>query len=288
MTNPYRPGPTGIPESSMPTGAPGLMPRRTSYASVVAGSANSHSSQQPTRSGAFSYLLNHPNDFAYETNHQSAGANSRNDSRGFDMDMRRNSGVYGSGSRSWGHTGHLPSYSSAFASIANGHGQDGGAGLSFDHFFVPSYLRGSKYIQRLEEAHKTKLAARRDAPSAHSSQPGSLSTSNSSANLAGKLAPSHRGMTYDLIEKAPPLDDDALAPLPSKWNTHDKYGGLEVLGEGHEVKFSGSRTSSERDHEASSIRADHPMPAQCGIYYFEVTILTKKREEYEARSPFRT
>jgi hypothetical protein len=260
------------------------MPRRTSYASVVAGSANSHNSQHPARSGAFSYLLNHPNDFAYETNHQSGGATSRYDSRGFDMDTRGNSGVYGSGSRSWGHASHLPSYSSAYASITNGHGQDNAAGLPFDCFFVPSYLRGSNYIQKLEEAHKLKQAARRDSPSTHSSQPGSLSTSNSSANLASKLAPSHRGMTYDLIEKAPPLEDDALPPLPSKWNTNDKHSGLEVQGDGNEVKFTGSRSSSERDHEASSIRADHPMPAQCGIYYFEVTILTKKREEYASQN----
>jgi hypothetical protein len=87
-------------------------------------------------------------------------------------------------------------------------------------------------------------------------------------------------MTYDLIEKAPPAEDDAVAPLPSKWNSHDKHGGLEVLADGQEVKFTGSKSVADRDHEACSIRADHPMPPQCGIYYFEVTIISRKREEY--------
>lgn len=85
-------------------------------------------------------------------------------------------------------------------------------------------------------------------------------------------------MTYDLIEKAPPPSIETVAPLPSKWNTNDKYSGLEILADGLEVKYSGGR-ASEREHEAYSVRADHPMPTQCGIYYFEVTILSKKRED---------
>jgi hypothetical protein len=91
-------------------------------------------------------------------------------------------------------------------------------------------------------------------------------------------------MTYDLIEKAPPLEDEMLAPLPSKWNNQDKHGALEVLSDGQEVKFSGPKPERDRDHEAYAIRADHPMPLQCGIYYFEVTIISRKREEYGVSS----
>jgi hypothetical protein len=85
-------------------------------------------------------------------------------------------------------------------------------------------------------------------------------------------------MTYDLIEKAPASDADGLAALPTKWNNHDKQAGLEVLADGLEVKFSPAKV--DRDHEACAVRADNPMPPQCGIYYFEVTILSRKREEY--------
>jgi hypothetical protein len=160
----------------------------------------------------------------------------------------------------------------------NGYGS-AGLGGNLDHFFIPSYLKGSKYLQNLEEAHKAKVAAYKDGYSAHSSQPGSLSTSASSVNLHAKMAPSHRGMTYDLIEKAPPMEDEALPPLPSKWNHLDKYGGLEVLSDGQEVKLTGPKSERDRDHESCAIRADHPMPPQCGIYYFEVTIISRKREE---------
>jgi Ran-binding protein 9/10 len=254
------------------------MPRRSSYASVVSGSASALNYQQPARSGAFSHLLNQTHELPYDTHFHQHGGPYRHESRSLDLDMYRNLGSYG-GPGSWGRSGQLPSFSSAFGMLTNGYGYEG-IGGNAEPFFVPSYLKGSKYVRKLEEAFKAKMAMRREAPSTHSSQPGSLSTSNSSANLHAKLASSHRGMQFDLIEKAPPLDDDGLAPLPSKWNSHDKSGGLEVQGDGQEVKFTGSRSSSERDHEASSIRTDHPIPPQCGIYYFEVTILSRKREEY--------
>ncbi len=132
---------------------------------------------------------------------------------------------------------------------------------------------------KLEDAHRAKVSAHREGPTASSSQSGPLSTSGSSINLHTKAAPSYRGITYDVIEKAPPLEDEALSPLPSRWNTQDKFGGLEVLSDGQEVKFTGAKSPADRDHEACSIRADHFMPPQCGIYYFEVTIISRRREE---------
>jgi hypothetical protein len=87
-------------------------------------------------------------------------------------------------------------------------------------------------------------------------------------------------MTYDLIEKAPPLEDEILPPLPSKWNNQDKHAALEVLSDGQEAKFAGPKPERDRDLEAYAVRADHPMPPQCGIYYFEVTIISRKREEH--------
>lgn len=196
------------------------------------------------------------------------------------MDINSNGGAHGR-TGSWGRVGHLPKSSSAYGLLANGNGY-GDVGGHMEHFFVPSYLKGSRYVQKLEEAYKAKLLSHKDGPSAHSSQPGSLSTSNSSINLHAKIAPSHRGMTYDLIEKAPPVEDDVLPSLPTGWNGNDKSGGLEVLSDGQEVKFTGVKSSSDRDHEACAIRADHPMPPQCGIYYFEVTIISRKREEYDS------
>lgn len=276
MTNSYPSGSAGVPDSSMPTGAPGYAQRRFSYASIVSGTALASSSAYlpPARAGALSYLLNPQSAFTYEPgSHNTASAHHRT----FDMDMNTNGASHGR-SGSWGR--QLPSFSSAFGSLSNSYGYGGFGAGNIDHFFTPSYLRGSNYVQRLEEIHRARVQARKDGPSNHSSQPGSLSTSASSISLHTKMAPSHRGMTYDLIEKAPPVDEEGLAPLPSKWNNHDKNGGLELLSDGQEVKFIGLKPTADRDHEAYAVRADHVMPPQCGIYYFEVTILTRKREEY--------
>lgn len=92
------------------------------------------------------------------------------------------------------------------------------------------------------------------------------------------MAPSHRGMTYDIIEHHPPREEDNLMPLPSKWNDADKYVELDLSQEGLEVRYKGQ--GNKLDHEAAAVRADHPMPPQCGLYYFEVTILAKPKEGY--------
>ncbi|THV54202.1 hypothetical protein BGAL_0032g00300 [Botrytis galanthina] len=291
MTNSYPSGSPGVPDSGMPTGAPGFMPRRSSYASVVSGIAAGNSQQygQPSRPGHFANLLN-SNTHMLNQQHDSIYYDSNYNGRygygafaGFDEEMG-NGGVNQGRSGSWGRGGQLPSFSSAFGSLANefsslpnGHGY-GGLGGNADHFFVPSYLRGSKYVQKLEEAHKAKVLAHRDG-SAPSSQPNSLSTSASSVNLHAKMVPSHRGRPYDLVEKTPLIEDETLSPLPSKWSTTDKFGALEVTSDGFEVKLTGPKSMNDRDNEASAIRSDHPMPPQCGIYYFEVTVLSRKRED---------
>ncbi|CZR53247.1 uncharacterized protein PAC_03125 [Phialocephala subalpina] len=277
MTNSYPSGSPGVPDSSMPTGAPGFVPRRSSYASVVSGTASGAPYQQPARSGAFSHLLNQ-SDFSYDPSYQSLSGHQRFDPRTYDMDFNTNGNSHGR-SGSWGRGGQLHPFSSAFAALVNGNGYGGFGGSGTDQFFIPSYLKGSRYVQRLEEAHKAKVAAQKDGPSAPSSQPGSLSTSASSMNLHAKMSSSYRGIAHDVIEKAPPAEDETLTPLPSKWNILDKYGGLEVLNDGLEVKLSGPKSERDRDHEACSLRADHPMPSQCGIYYFEVDIVSRKREE---------
>ncbi|KAM0155529.1 hypothetical protein ACHAPG_005877 [Botrytis cinerea] len=297
MTNSYPSGSPGVPDSGMPTGAPGFMPRRSSYASVVSGIAAGNSQQygQPSRSGNFANLLNsnthmlnqQQDSIYYDPNY--TGRYGYGAFAGFDEE-NGNGGVNNGRSGSWGRGGQLPSFSSAFGSLANefssfsnGHGY-GGLGGNADHFFVPSYLRGSKYVQKLEEAHKAKVLAHRDG-SAPSSQPNSLSTSASSVNLHAKMVPSHRGRPYDLVEKTPLIEDEPLSPLPSKWSTTDKFGALEVTSDGFEVKLTGPKSMNDRDNEASAIRSDHPMPPQCGIYYFEVTVLSRKREELPGWEP---
>lgn len=171
---------------------------------------------------------------------------------------------------SWGRSGQLQSYTGPFGHGGNGFGVYG----QEKPIFIPSYLQGSSYGDKLEEEYRNRQNAQRDGRSNHSSNAGSLSTSSSSVNLP-KMVPSHRGMTHDIIERAPVFAEENMAPLPTRWNEADKYNGLEVLADGLEVRFSGM---SKAHDEAAAIRSDHPMPKNGGIYYFEVTIVSRGKD----------
>lgn len=279
MTNTVPHGSGGAPPTSYPPlTSTGLMPRRSSYASVAAGTAtvSSQNHNHPTRPGTFSHLMNPtPISTSYSSPNAIDHRSHRLSQHGSDMDSHTNGGGRVPGS--WVRSGPLPSYSSQFM-FSNSYGTTNGIGGSgSNHFFVPSYLRNSRYVERLAAAHKAKHATHRDGASAHSSNGGSLSTSSSSVNLH-RMTPSHRGMTYDIVEHPPPVEDDGLTSLPSKWAEADRFGGLEILEDGLEVRYKGPGKSHE--HEAAAARADHPMPPQCGIYYYEVTMVSKGKEGY--------
>ncbi|KAL1599396.1 hypothetical protein SLS59_006413 [Nothophoma quercina] len=173
-------------------------------------------------------------------------------------------------STSWGRGGALPSYSSQ-----TGHWQGlGGGAQDIPPFFVPSYLRGSKHAEKLQEAYKAKLAAQREFRSQHSSNAGSLSTSSSSANL--RKAASHYPMTHEVIERAPVFVDEPVSPWPTRWNDSDKFAQLDIEDGGRQAKFTG--TTQKTHDEAASVRADSAMPRQCGIYYYEVTVVSKGKD----------
>jgi len=147
--------------------------------------------------------------------------------------------------------------------------------MASNPFFIPSYLRQSRYAAKLELAHKARVRREREQPSSSSSALNPLSTSAGSTNVH-RMAPSHRGMTYDIIESNPPKEDEELMPLPTGWSEQDKYPGLDVMNDGQDLKYSGS--ASKADIEAASVRADYPMSPACGIYYFEVEIKQKSRD----------
>lgn len=231
--------------------------RRESWARVAAGGTGGAGAQATSRSGAFSHLTSgspHPHTISPSRH-----------SRGGESD-----GHHNPMSASWGRSGPLPSYASQ-----SGYWQGlGGTAQDVPPFFVPSYLRGSKYAEKLHEAHKAKLAAQREHRSTHSSAAGSLSTSSSSVNLH-KVAPSYRGMTHEVIERTPALVDEAVAQWPTRWNDGDRFAQLELEDGGRVAKFAGSQKTHD---EAAAVRADFPMPRQCGIYYFELVVTSKGKD----------
>lgn len=256
-------GARGAPPSSASYPAPNFssVPRRGSYASVVSGSVfHQNNPLSGLLSASPSSSFPPPLD-----------SRRHRPSSSVDADMQMNPG--------WRAPGDLlPPYSRKYAGLPGYDPFTPGPGSYSDTFFTPSYLHNSRYIYRLDAAHRAKLAAQQREPAAPSSSTSNpLSASSSNVNLH-RMAPSHRGMTYDIIEREIPGDDDQLMPLPSRWNEHDKHAGLELSNGGLEVRYTGP--VHKHDHDAAAVRADHPMPPQCGIYYFEITVQSKPREGY--------
>ncbi|KAG5517880.1 hypothetical protein PMAC_000335 [Pneumocystis sp. 'macacae'] len=67
-----------------------------------------------------------------------------------------------------------------------------------------------------------------------------------------------------------------FSELPSSWNEDDKCNLLSLVGNGLEVKFVGPAKGVEQD--AASVRTNNPIPARCGLYYYEIEILSKGYE----------
>lgn len=148
-----------------------------------------------------------------------------------------------------------------------------------DHppFFTPSYLRHSRHVQRLNRLYDEHVAELQEQARLNPPQPPPLSTKSSHASLKSTRSMHvHRAPVQDVMERLPPssvTEEDKTHHLPSRWNEEDRMNGLEILADGTEVRFGGVTKTSD---EAASIRADHPMPKECGIYYYEVTVLTKR------------
>lgn len=273
MTNPLPQGSVGA-SSLYGASNSSTNPRRTSYASVAAGTASISSPNQSNSGhpGAFSHLMN-PSLSSPMYTHQAQPDQSTGTSPQFpDAGMGLSSNTVFSERR-----GTDEPLLGTSDQRYYGHGTiwPGAGATGSDGFFKPTYLRTSKYMERLEAAHKAKVAAQIEASAAQSSNLGSLSANSSNVSLH-KMRPSNRGMTYEIIESAPPHEDDGIPPLPSKWGEVDKFGGLETAADGLDVKYVGP--SKLHEQEAVAARADHPMPSQCGIYYFEVTIISKGKE----------
>ncbi|KAB8446202.1 hypothetical protein FH972_025184 [Carpinus fangiana] len=241
-----------------------MPPRRSSYASVVSGNAQSGAPAmaQPARSGFMSHLATAAPQPTFAA---STVPTHHTSTRSSDLSRSHPGALL----ESWDKPA-LPSYPGPLGSNDRDDAMDRPdyAGV------LPTYLRGSRYIERLQERQRQRRQMQREVKSARSSQPGSLSTSASNMSLH-KMVPSHRGMTHEIIERPFPSLDNEVSSLPSRWSNTDKFQGLEVGIDGLDVKFTGPGKAQD---EAASIRADRSIPRDAGVYYFEVTVQGKHKE----------
>ncbi|KAF9363991.1 hypothetical protein BGX34_002839 [Mortierella sp. NVP85] len=107
------------------------------------------------------------------------------------------------------------------------------------------------------------------------------SHSDSSASEGDSTSSSESGnSTYenDSGTCTPKLDPRPLRyQLPSRWCTVHKTEKTELSDDDLQVRYTGA---GKVDQDASAIRANRPIPPQCGIYYFEVYIKSKGEQGF--------
>ncbi|TWW53851.1 Ran-binding protein 9 [Takifugu flavidus] len=74
-----------------------------------------------------------------------------------------------------------------------------------------------------------------------------------------------------------PAVNENETPLPRSWSPKDKFRYVGLSQNNLRVHYKGHGKTPK---DAASVRATHPIPAACGVYYFEVTIISKGRDGY--------
>ncbi|KAK2461734.1 hypothetical protein APHAL10511_006197 [Amanita phalloides] len=69
------------------------------------------------------------------------------------------------------------------------------------------------------------------------------------------------------------LTSDHILRLPTRWSDQMKHSSLSVSSDGRDLTYNGSTSTGDRD--AAAARTAHHIPSACGIYYYEVHILSK-------------
>ncbi|KAG8191531.1 hypothetical protein JTE90_019595 [Oedothorax gibbosus] len=81
----------------------------------------------------------------------------------------------------------------------------------------------------------------------------------------------------DRLKLLYPMVDEGETPLPRSWSPKDKFTYIGLSQNNLRVHYKGS---GKNHKDAASVRATHPIPAACGLYYFEVKIVSKGRDGY--------
>lgn len=81
----------------------------------------------------------------------------------------------------------------------------------------------------------------------------------------------------DPLKQLYPAVNEEETPLPRAWSSKDKYNFIGLTQNNLRVHYKGV---GKNHKDAASVRASHPIPPSCGIYYFEVRIISKGRDGY--------
>lgn len=119
----------------------------------------------------------------------------------------------------------------------------------------------------------SKMAAATADPGAGNPQVGDSSGGDSGGGLP---SPGEQELSRRLQRLYPAVNQHET-PLPRSWSPKDKYNYIGLSQGNLRVHYKGH---GKNHKDAASVRATHPIPAACGIYYFEVKIVSKGRDGY--------
>lgn len=86
-----------------------------------------------------------------------------------------------------------------------------------------------------------------------------------------------QNVTVDRLKYLYPMVNEDETPLPRSWSPKDKYSYIGLSQNNLRVHYKGHGKTHK---DAASVRATHAIPPACGLYYFEVKIVSKGRDGY--------
>ncbi|KAJ6635769.1 Ran-binding protein 9 [Pseudolycoriella hygida] len=100
----------------------------------------------------------------------------------------------------------------------------------------------------------------------------------------------HASKAVNRIKSLYPNVNENETPLPRSWSSKDKCTSIGLTQNNLRVHYKGIYLllyfmnyfpgSGKSHNDAASVRTSHPIPAACGLYYFEVKIISKGRDGY--------
>ncbi|VDK41915.1 unnamed protein product [Anisakis simplex] len=77
------------------------------------------------------------------------------------------------------------------------------------------------------------------------------------------------------LKKLYPYVDQEKTPLPHVWSAQDKCNWLVLSNDSLRVTYTGQ---GKNPKDAGAVRADHPIPVTCGVFYFEVLVVSSESD----------
>lgn len=149
--------------------------------------------------------------------------------------------------------------------------------------YVPSYLRNSRYIERLrttrrDPRHYDKTSDKTRRRFSDTVGVGARNPRSTLSDIFRRDAEARTKPWPDIVEKssgtdrAPDDELEELDPLPSRWNERNKFPALKISTDGTEVLLKDEVKSAD---DAAAVKTNYHIPKECGLYYYEVTVLSK-------------